>query len=342
MKHSLPCACLSVLCLLGAASARGGDAGYNAALTRATAEHKDLVVFTHGTPDWDADGAPLLKTTLGDSAWLANLPKETIPVAIAVPDSAGIRLPESSRLEMERLGLDLPPEPAAKGQDPNDRFNQEWVWNYPALVYLDQDGRLIGRIEGLRAKTASPKALEAQLAQFRQARLKRDALLAQAAGAAGVPKARLLGQALDALPFDAACTDQTVIKQIRAADPDDTTGYTMKYTWRLPKFGGQILELARDKKYTEARAVITANKAKTIWTLEQRQAIEIQRYVLCRDWPGHQAEAREALETALKMGPDTDTALGCKGLLAEMDGKKDVPAGEEPDSGAQEEREKEE
>jgi hypothetical protein len=336
MKHPLPCACLSILCLLGAAPARSQDAGYNAALTRATAEHKDLIVFVHGTPDWDPDGAPLLNATLGEAAWRADLPKDAIAMSIAVPDSAGIRLPESSRLELERLDLDLPPEPVPKDQDPNGRFHQEWVWNYPAWVYQDQDGRLVGRMEGLRAKTASPKAMAAQLAQFREARIKRDALLKQAGSAAGLERARLLGQALDALPFDAARTYREVIAQIGTADPEDRTGYTMKYTWRLSAFGGQMLELAKRKEYAKGLALIAAHKAKPIWTLEQRQALEVQRYILCREWPGHGAEARQALEAAIILGPDTDVAAGCKGLLKEMDGKKDVRKGEEPDDGREE------
>lgn len=342
MKYPVSLACLFLSFMLGSASARAEieakAAGYDAALARATAEHKDLVVFVHGTPDWDADGEPLRKQLFDDSAWRASLPKGTLPVVVAVPDFTSVRLPEDSRREMERLDLPLPPEPDPKGNS-NGALDQSMIWNYPALLYLDETGRLIGMVEGLRINTLNPKRLIEQMKKFQQDRIQRDALLAKADGVKGVEQARLLGQALDTMPYNVAWNYRGIAKRIQIGDPQDETGYGMKYNRRLSYFGIQILELVQKKEYAQARAVIAANKAKPIWNLQQRQAIEIQRYVLCRNWPGHEAEAREALETAIKMGPDTDLAAGCKGLIEEMDGKTTAKPEDEADTGSKEDKE---
>lgn len=294
-------------------------AGYDAIRAKATAEKTDLAILAHGTTDWDKNGPSIKAGTFANATWLAALPKELLTVCVEVPDSATNQMPQSSLDELRRLGREVPGQietTAAKG--PDSTFKADLVWNFPALIYQDAGGQLIGILEGLDPQKNPPKSMTAQVTAWHQARMARDALLAKAGAATGVEKARLIGQALDALPFKGARAQSETIKALRAADPKDETGYVAKYTYHIWDFGSEMAKLATDKRYEEGLALIAKRKAQPVLTTEQKQAVEVQRYVLCRFWKGHEAEAVTALKTAMAMDPASDTAIGCKGVLKQI------------------------
>lgn len=313
----------TLLCLLAlTAGAHAQESaptiGYDALRVKAAAEKSDLLILARGTPDWDKGGQVIQAQTFAKAAWISTLPKGVLPMDMAVPDNVTNQIPQSSIDELRRLGREVPKQPEPTGKNPDSTFNLGLVWNFPALVYQDANGQTVGILEGLDPKKHDAKALAAQVAAWRKARIARDALLEKAKSATGLDKARLLGQALDALPFKAARWHGRVIAELRAADPKDEIGYVCKYTYNLWDFGAEMRQMWDRQETEKGLALICKRKAQPVLTLEQKQAVEVQRYVLLRLRKGREAEAEEALKTALAMDPTSDTGIGCKGVLIQI------------------------
>ena len=75
--------------------------------------------------------------------------------------------------------------------NPDSEFNQGLVWNFPAFLYQDHAGRLIGRVEGLSSQTVKPAGVVAKTRQLRQVSLKYTAMLDKANAATGITKAMI-------------------------------------------------------------------------------------------------------------------------------------------------------
>lgn len=202
-------------------------------------------------------------------------------------------------------------------------FKVGLTWNFPALVYQDSEGQLIGILEGVDLQKTDAKALAAQVAAWHTARVARDAKLAEAEKATGPAKARLLGQALDALPYKSARRLRSIVVALRDADPKNETGYVTKYTYVPLSFTKEMLLCVAAKKHEEGLAIIAKHRANPLLTPEQKQVVEVQPYVLCRFWKGHEAEAEAALKTAMAMDPTSDVGIGCKGILQHLAGTRE-------------------
>lgn len=133
--------------------------------------------------------------------------------------------------------------------------------SYPAIIMMDKTGHHLCTIEG-RAITASSNA---ELAKTISAKLKaakqQAALVAQAKSASGVEKAKLLGKAskVEGLNFPA-----DALKQIKEADPKDSSGYAAALDTNDYKLAEKVAKMSMDEAIAFVTSIVDDEKYTTI------------------------------------------------------------------------------
>lgn len=170
-------------------------------------------------------------------------------------------------------------------------------YDLPALALADADGHTFAVAEGLTA-TNLPQALKVLSAAI-PGREKRDDLFAKAKPAKGVNRAKLLGQGLDQLPIRFSAQRKDVLADIKSADPDDTTGYTFKYTFNAGSFHESITEKRiAEKKQAELFSLVDGHLKNPVLLPVQRQALlaaKMQAYRSIDDIPNAVATLRRII-----------------------------------------------
>lgn len=239
---------------------------YPAALEAAKASGKDILVLVDG-PGWAPDSAEVRK----------------------VFTSAGARSRFGDRVVWSLIEQhDTGEAPEKKGKPVEPEVNP---WNLPALLVIDPAGRVGAVAEGIRAKTAA--TILSRVPSLLEARRKRDDLWTRARAASGAARAQLFGAGLDLMPIDRAMERKDIAAEIRKADPKDTTGYGLKYTFDGNAFHEkEVNALIRDKKYDELKKVMDGYLANSRLLPRQRQVILAGYFQMYR--------AREDLKGALE------------------------------------------
>jgi serine/threonine protein kinase/WD40 repeat protein/thioredoxin-related protein len=139
--------------------------------------------------------------------------------------------------------LDFPRyKPNPKKFPQNKAFFDKWrLGGFPGIVLADADGRAYANLREAAGASGVERYVEL-LKKFRQDRVRRDALLAQALLASGVAKARFLDQALSLVPESFVETDYAnLVEQLLQADPQNQTGQRPRYVaLRVKQQRGQI------------------------------------------------------------------------------------------------------
>ena len=120
------------------------------------------------------------------------------------------------------------------------------IYSYPALIYRDGDGRVVFQRENIRAKDL--KDLASLVAETAAKVKARDRALEAARQLSGREKAAALGKALSPLldPVLSTYSERamsayqnsvnSIVNEIKAADPADTDGWALKYTFNYFDF----------------------------------------------------------------------------------------------------------
>jgi hypothetical protein len=181
-------------------------------------------------------------------------------------------------------------------------------YNLPAVVLFDASGQAYAASEGLTQVNA--KQVFAALAGEAARRVKRDEWIDKARAAKGVEKAKLLGKALDQVVFEFARQHRALIAEIKAADPEDVSGYTFKYTFSAGGFHEKSAHpLIREKKYSELFALVDKHLLNPVLLPEQRQALlsaKMQGYRASEDIP----KAVETLRAIQALAPSSELGRG--------------------------------
>ncbi len=283
-----------VAVLVGAAFA--GEAAWteNATEAMATAakEGKDLLIDFTGS-DW--------------CGWCIKLDKEVFS-----QEPFGAEAPKSFVL----LKLDFPRQRPLS--DDIKKQNAEWqakfrISGYPTIVLADATGKPYAKT-GYRPGGAE-KYIE-HLAELRKARVARDEALAKAKTAQGTEKAKLLDAALAKIDSDfvmGAYGD--VVDEILKLDPDNKAGLKNKYGAMAAL--GKIEAAARSKDLDGA--IKLADEALKAFGDAGSAAQDILFLKsLCLYRKNDKAQAKSALEAALKAAPDGSKADQIKAILERL------------------------
>ncbi len=148
--------------------------------------------------------------------------------------------------------------------------------DYPALLLLTKSGRHYATITGSFMHAAAPKKVAGLLKKYLQAMHRQEELLAKAAKAQGVEKARLLGEASCIPDLNPPDKIGKIIAQIKQLDPKNQTGYARRLIAPIDlAYEISGIEKSKDpgKGWEAALAQAEAYLRETTYSDEQRQAL---------------------------------------------------------------------
>jgi hypothetical protein len=301
MKHFIHAALFVACSHAVPAAERAPD--YAAALERAKATGQDIVVFQRGS-DWNP-----LSERLHTRVWMrpdfAKAAGDVVLVAVDQPEVvAG------------------PAEALAKR---NAKFTWRGV-NVPRVALLDREGREVASFDNPRSDL-TPAALASRIHDLQKKRLQRDALWTAAEKSQGPEKAELLRQSLDLLGLGNSTGQNKayafIHKQIKAADPRDTSGAQRWLQFSqdphgVPKFITDALKLVGDKKYEDALAAIDrelSDPRNRVLDHDRLQRIMLGRFQIYRQWSGHEEQRFEEMRKIAALDDTTYHGIGASGYL---------------------------
>lgn len=261
-----------------------------AAAEQAKAAGKDVAVLLDGS-DWSDLSRDFRKRVSGVAATLA-------PGHVSVT-------------------VDNPERPDAAGKalaERNKPFGFR-PWNLPGLALADERGRVFAYIPAREAAGSSglPERLKAAL----DARRGMRAALEEAGRLQGAAKADALGRALATIDLGLARGQfGDIVREIAALDPQDATGWRLRYEHDdLGFLERTVLRLAGEKKADEAVAEIDRRLANDKLTLDQRQRLRAARFAALRQ-SGRMPQALETLDRMAKDDPEGLLGRGARSLHA--------------------------
>jgi len=265
---------------------------FASALSEAGQAKRDILVLVHGS-DWCKPGEVFKK-----SVWNKLSSESSL---------SGIVMARVDELEAQNA--------TQKALKEKNKDFKVTVWNIPALAYCDHAGRPIAVIEGI-AGISAKKVIEF-VEKSAEKRKQRDTFFSQAGSASGREKALALGKALDCMDFQVARAHYgNEIKQMRSADPQDTSGYLRKYEYN----SNQLMEhrlwnLAGEKKFDEAVKLVNEQLASDKLETWQRQELTAMYTYIYDRWSNHKREYAAALEKIIALDANSDMAKGANNLL---------------------------
>ncbi len=198
-------------------------------------------------------------------------------------------------------------------------------FGYPCLIIRDAEGRPVFQREGVPVSTVKKAAAYAK--KYEKLCAARDAALKAAREMpVGLPKAEALGQALSPIldPVIATYSERAIaayqnsvrgiVNEIKKADPNDTDGWAMKYTFcYMPIQEGTI----NKKPYDENEKMIQDYLNKKALLPIQRQMVYAMRFkneLLRAGGEGDLTPAIKALDDGIALAPKTTIAEAMRNM----------------------------
>ncbi len=220
--HTLLGTCAATLALhvsgIALAGGEGWSADFSAAKKQAADEKKDLLMDFTGS-DWCGWCIKLNKEVFSHEEFKEGVKDKFVLVELDYPR-------DKSKLSAETIAQ-------------NEKLGEKYaVKGYPTILLADAEGRPYAAT-GYRPN--GPEDYVKYLDELRARKAKRDEAFAKAADEKGVEKAKDLVAALKAMDLDDSMVANSygdVVEQIKAADPQDETGFTKaaEAKQRLAKF----------------------------------------------------------------------------------------------------------
>ncbi|MBK1825617.1 hypothetical protein [Haloferula rosea] len=259
-------------------------ADFTEALELAKAGGKDIAVLYHGS-EWCVPGRPLAERWESDGFEKA-LGADLILVGIDTKEH-----PTEAEAELGKRNDRCPVKPRS----------------YPAVMLFDSEGRLVARRDGV-SEIKAMGVLETALERAVEVRKQRDMHWAEAEAAEGQRAARLFGEGLDLMNLGLGPKNiyKPVLDKMKAADPDDQSGFAARYEFPGMGLVGQSTKLAGEKKFEEADAEISKWLSKKRLTDDQKQVAWSARFALYQRWPERKEKVPDVLKALQRVDPDSD------------------------------------
>jgi len=294
------------------ASATGWTADFAAALKEAEAAKKDLLMDFTGS-DWCTYCIRLHEEVFATETFKAAVKDKFVLVEVDFPQD-GSKLSEATKKQNEEL----------KEKYPFDGF--------PTVFLCDAQGRPYA-VTGYEEGGAEPyvKNLEALSARKKA----RDEALLEAEKREGVEKAKSLVAALALMDLPQALQSKfysDVVEKIKAADPQDTTGFAKKQQARekAAKFQEELQVFGENEDVEGALALVDKTIAAGGLEEEDAQKITLTKAMIYAD-QGRFDEALKVVEDARKIAPTSEISKQLDGFKQELEtAKKDAAAPEKP------------
>lgn len=186
----------------------------------------------------------------------------------------------------------------------------------PAVVLYDREGRLVGVCEGLPAIEAAG-GLPAAVKRLQAVLLRRDACWERAKSLQGPRRAAALGEGLMAMRLGLGPDKvyQEVLDGIKAADPQDESGYAASLAFSRDALLGMVQDKVGRQEHAAAEAELERVGRNIRLDNTQRQELQAVRFALYQKWPEKKAEARKALQEMRGIDPKSDLGVAAAKYL---------------------------
>jgi thioredoxin-related protein len=307
-KHLLAASCAA---FLGFTSAFAGGEGWThdfaAARKQAADEKKDLLIDFTGS-DWCGWCIKLVNEVFKHDAFKDGVKDTFVLVEIDFPKDK-TKVSDEVRAQNEKL---------------QELYGIE---GFPTILLTDAEGRPYAST-GYQA--GGPEKYVAHLNELRTKRTARDEAFAKAEKAEGVEKAKALIAALDAMNLSEAAVAgfyADVVKRIKAADPEDVTGFGKKAAaaGRLKAFQEQLQELAGNKDMDGALKLVDKTLAEGGFETNETLQMMMTRAVILAE-QDKLPEALKAIDEAKAFAPESPMIPGIEQFRKRLEEAAKKPA----------------
>ncbi len=311
MKNKfIACAAILALTTTTQASGEGWTSDFAAAKKQAAESNKDLLIDFTGS-DWCGWCIKLKDEVFKHDEFKDGVKDTFVLVEIDFPRDKS-KLSEETHKQNADLG------------------KQYGVQGYPTIVLADAGGRPYAAT-GYQA--GGPENYVAHLNELRGRKSARDEAFEAANQLEGPAKAKALIEALDGMDLNEEMitgTYQDVVDQIKAADPDDTTGFAKQVATkqRLADFQQQLQELAEKQDMDGAMTLVDKILAEGDFESGETLQIMMTRAVIFAEQKKFD-EALKAVDDAKAYAPDSPMIPGIDRFRESLEESRKQEAGEE-------------
>jgi thioredoxin-related protein len=305
--------CAAVMALLGTsfAGGEGWTSDFEAAKKQAAGSKKDLLINFTGS-DWCGWCIKLVDEVFKHDAFKDGVKDTFVLVELDFPKDK-TKVSDEVRAQNEKL---------------NEKYGIE---GFPTILLTDADGRPYA---STGYQKGGPEKYVAHLNELRAKRTARDEAFAAAEKSEGVEKAKALVAALEAMNLSEAAVAAfygDVVERIKAADPEDTTGFSKKAAaaGRIKAFQEELQELAGKQDMDGALKLVDKTLAEGGFGTEDTLQIMMTRAVILAQQE-KLPEALKAIDDAKAYAPDSPMIPGIEQFRKRIEeaGKKPADDGE--------------
>lgn len=314
MKHTLKLG-FTLLALnfsgLALAAGEGWSSDFAASQKVAAETKKDILIDFTGS-DWCGWCIKLKEEVFSHDEFKAGVKDKFVLVELDYPRDKS-KLSEETIKQNEELG------------------KKYQVRGYPTILLADPEGRPFAKTG---YQPGGPEAYLKHLEELRAKKSARDEAFKAAGKSEGVEKAKALVAALSAMDLDDAMISNfygDVAEQIKAADPQDETGFTKQETAkaRIAKFQADLNEFGQKQDFDGALAHVDKTLAEGGFDTENTQQMMMTRAVILAQQKKFD-EALKAVDEAKAIAPESKLVTGMDNFKKQLESAKDKTETEEP------------
>jgi len=283
-KHIIGAALLA-MAVPALAGGEGWTSDFKAAKEEAAKSGKDLLVDFTGS-DWCGWCIKLDKEVFQHDEFKTGVKDSFVLVEIDFPK-------DKSKISAETL-------------EQNKELGKKYgVRGYPTILLLDEKGRPYAKT-GYRK--GGPEAYVAHLNEFKATRVARDEAFEKAEAGEGLEKAKAFVAALDTLTIDEGMVAEfygDTIEKIKAADPNDETGYAKRgeSKKRFMDFQKSLQGFAKNKDWDSALGLVDETVEKGELAEKELFGVEMMRVMIHAE-QGSFEEAIKSLDAIKEKYPE--------------------------------------
>lgn len=303
MNKNMKLAVAACAMISGSFFAHAGGEGwsheFDASAKKAASENKDMLVDFTGS-DWCGWCIKLNKEVFSHDEFKNGVKDGYVLVELDYPK-------DKSKLSEETIAQ-------------NEKLQEKYsITGFPTILLMDGEGRPFAKT-GYQA--GGPTTYVAHLKELSQVRADRDKAFAEADKAEGVEKAKLLVAALGKMGIDEALISTfygDTIKQIKAADPADESGFVkgIEQKEKFAKFQNELNGLASGGKFKEALELTQTTAASGEYQGEMHQEVVFISGMIHAQL-GEMKEALVALDKAIEIAPESQQVARIKDIKKQI------------------------